>query len=281
MILLLLLAFYSAVGAMDNPSPIIRRGDHISFRVMSVDEGDEEKVPVVVPAPEVFDSFFCTDEQASVYDDVSKLARVRTSLFIQLCVQASKATGSRAQQFHELLEKIKKKDFLILDEGKSELYTNLAVTDAHGKVKLHDNVTVCEERIGITHKDLYCRLLSCIPKGRTSCMINGKKVRLDMAYFETEDDKSTNQKKQEELDKLPPQKWVWGTGMEPRIACKEYSGRVLQTNYFFECDTVHHAVMMKEYQRLINPFVSEPSHATANGIPMPENLDKISSCCVS
>lgn len=278
MILLLLLMLFSEVTAMDNPSPIIRRGDHISFRVLSVDEGDEQKGPIVAPELEVFDSFFCTDEQVSSYDDVHKLARVRISLFMHLCVQASKATGSRAQQFQELLEKIKKKDYITFDVGKSEIYNNLAVTDAQSKVQMHNNVSVSEERVGITVKDLCYRLLSCIPKGCTNCMINGKKVRLDMAYYETEDDKIANQKKQEEMDKLPPQKWEWGKGMECRIARKEYSGRGLQTNYFFECDALHHEEIVKEYHLLTTEWIRQPSTATTNGIPMSENPDEISPC---
>ena len=135
--------------------------------------------------------------------------------------------------------------------------------------------------IGITIKDLYHRLLSCIPKGHTNCMLNGKKVRLAIAHFETEADKLANQGTQKKMNELPPQKWQgWSTGMECRIAHKEYSGRVLQNELFFECDAPHHEAVAKKYAQLINPFIPEPSYATNNGIPMPENPEDFMRTCL-
>ena len=139
------MAMFAQMYAIDKQYPIIRRGDFTSFRFKTTDEnGSDVSASKQKPLSEVFDTFFYTGGQAVSFDDVHKIARVRISLFMQLCVQAAQSTGLQKSVFQELLEKLQKKDYIKLNIGQMQAY-DLTTKDEDDTDRLHTNVSVCEE----------------------------------------------------------------------------------------------------------------------------------------
>lgn len=245
------------------------RGDFrtiLHAKVFSIAEGPNEQENVQEkPQEEVFDRYFCDLQETASYDDVGQFSLVRSSLFLQLAVSASKATGARLAAFQELLAKIKKDDFVKIGSNQLTVYNNVLVSNQSDELDyLYGNVHVHENLIGITKKDLCHRLLSCISTGHTNSWVNGKKVRLDLRAYETESDKIANQKIKEEHAKLPKQEWRWSQGIEPLSASFHYSGQRLLADYFFETDAEHHNMILKEF---VAQYLLEHTLPTQMNVP--------------
>jgi hypothetical protein len=95
--------------------------------------------------PEVYNTYFCSLADTMSADDVRYDMMVKKEIFVQLCVQASKATDITMEPFQTLLQKIKT-----------------------GTIKHHADI------VRLTKKDMYHRLLSYIPYGRFYAKINDK-----------------------------------------------------------------------------------------------------------
>lgn len=97
-----------------------------------------------------YDGFFFSLAETASEDDVHKQLKVAQPLFVQLCVQASKAKNIDPKPFQELLDKIKVRE-----------------------------IETDQQTITMTQKDGSHRLLSYIPStNRTArALVNGKKIR--------------------------------------------------------------------------------------------------------
>ncbi len=264
MLSVLLMMNAVALGMEEKPAPeqpyahLVQMGD---FKVI-INSGDlfitteKNETPQqgsenpLLEKAEVFDHYFCDLEKTAFYDDVGQYSLVRSSLFMQLCVQASKAVGARLAAFQELLAKIKKDNFVKIGANEIITYNKIAIRDGEG-LGIYDNVKVHTNKVGITKKDLCHRLLACVPTGHTKSLINGKKVRFVLRPYETDEDTIENLKIKVAREKLPPQEWKWGQEIKGEYEYYQYSGQRLLADYFFEADAEHHNMILKEFYELI------------------------------
>lgn len=98
--------------------------------------------------PELYDKFYYSLADTAQKHDTTQRRHMHNALFIQLCVQASKATTLDTKPFQELLYKVRS-----------------------GIINYH------AELVHMTEKDLEHRLLSYIPYGTIHALVNDKKVR--------------------------------------------------------------------------------------------------------
>ncbi|CAN5205935.1 hypothetical protein BH09DEP1_BH09DEP1_1730 [soil metagenome] len=165
---------------------------------------------------ETYTEFFCSSAETASEDDSAHLMRVKKSLFIHLCVQASKAQGCDKYAFQELLHKIKS-----------------GAIDKSAPV------------VTMTIKDGMHRLLSYIPFGSFYCIVNNKKVKVSLESFETEQDTVENL----QIPKAPP--FVFGQSYNPSHSLKfKKSGCEISAGDFAG-DMPHHAKIVAEFEELI------------------------------
>lgn len=174
---------------------------------------------------ETYNNYLCSLAETAQEDDQVILARVKQPLFIQLCVQASKAVNLDRQPFNELLKKIK--------EGTIDSTASLVM---------------------MTKKDQIHRLLSYIPTGKAHSLVNNKKVEILLSAFETEEDKMYNAPLREAYQKHksePELGWIT-RGYRPPFTAK-YSGSEIADmfSYDFAADKEHHAKVVAEFNELI------------------------------
>jgi hypothetical protein len=192
------------------------------------DSGGEDSTPLVVPNDDVYlrngtnetyNNYFSTLHATALKNDTEKNVVVKLPLFMQVCVQASKTiehADERAAAFCELLNQIR--------SHKIEINTNL---------------------VYMTKKDLWHRLLTCIPTGPVHSLINGKKVELEVHGRETEQDKKYNAPLHENIDVKSSEAY------RPPFQFKHSGERLTVHGYNFESDQAHHAKIVAEFNKLI------------------------------
>lgn len=117
-------------------------------------------------------------------------------------------------------------------------------------------------QICITPKDL-ARILINIPTGRSYSIINGKKAKLEVTQYETEQDKQENElirtfkvsgcKYDEKGDFFYRENYPGSVSHKPSISLNDLkrSGFQLMSNYNFESDSAHHQKIVQEFENLI------------------------------
>lgn len=176
---------------------------------------------------ETYNSFFCCLDATRNADDVKKHFSIPLPLFMQLVVQASKTKQPDTIPFHELLCRIR-----------------------------HSSILTGQSVIALTHKDAEHRLLSYIPAGKVNQLVNGKKIRMTIIAGSRLVDKPTRTviPKVEDFpldpaDLLFPE---YGQGYSTRGKDIELTGQdLLDSNYDFLSDPVHHEKVVAEFRALI------------------------------
>lgn len=167
---------------------------------------------------ESYDGFFSKFDKSAAFDDSKKEVKILQPLFVQLCVQASKAKNNRAP-FQELLAKIRA-----------------------GLIDMH------AESIFITKKDAHYRLLSYIPRGEVNSLVNNKKCQILLAGYETEEDKVHNAPLKEHAANHT---FVFGHCFRPLGTWQQTGSEITTMFYKPTDDKAHHDAVVAEFNALI------------------------------
>jgi hypothetical protein len=175
--------------------------------------------------------FFCSVEKAIKSDDTKLKMYIKKSLFIQLCVQASKCTELPQEALLELLQRYKNGELV---EKKQDAKDYVVMTNKDGKYRLMSYIQRSQE---------YPR----------HSLINSKEVRLEIHDFMTQEDAINTRKKfdridREQADRNPNQEYTQGRCF---VGC--FSGTTINArDTSFEDDTEHHEAIVNEFNQLLS-----------------------------
>lgn len=167
---------------------------------------------------ESYDRYFSEFEKSEAYDDSKKEIKISQPLFMQLCVQASKAKNNPVP-FQELLAKIR-----------------MGIID------------VSAESIFITKKDAHYRLLSYIPRGEVNSVVNNKKWQILIAGYETQEDKVHNAPL---AAHAANHKFELNKGYRPIGTWKRSGEEITVLHYQPTDDKEHHEAVVSEFNTLV------------------------------
>lgn len=167
---------------------------------------------------ESYDRFFSKFEKSATFDDTKKGVKISQSLFIQLCVQASKAKNNQVP-FQELLAKIRA-----------------------GVVNVH------AESVFITQKDAHYRLLSYIARGEVNSLVNNKKYQIIVTGYETEEDRAHNASLRAHAANHT---FELGMGYRPIGNWKQSGQEIATINHEPTEDKAHHDAVVAEFNTLV------------------------------
>jgi hypothetical protein len=178
--------------------------------------------------------YFLSTNQLSLYsEDTKKVAKMPRALFKQLCVQAAK--GGHGGYFDRVVEKLRLR-----------------------KIKPHSP----QVEIYITPTDLACLLIN-IPTDNSYSLINGKKAKLAIVPYETEEDKEEEQlieafkitgcKYDEAGDFFYKERNPSPVPQTLALALNDLkkSGLELTSDYNFESDQTHHRQIIEQFNKLM------------------------------
>jgi|GEM_PF-6819026 len=184
-----------------------------------------------------FTSYFhdLDQEKSKQHLDQQAIAQIPLSLFKHLCVQAQQVTtGERSIYVKQLATKLRL-----------------------SSIKIESNV------VYITPKDLMLRLLTAVPTNTAGySLVNGKRTKLDLSHYQTEQDKQENELlkrlAQTKLENKNNQHYYFfdeESSWEPRepvirINDLKRSGLRLTSSYNFESDPIHHASIVAAFDKL-------------------------------
>jgi hypothetical protein len=173
-------------------------------------------------------------EKTTDCNDTALRMRIKLSLFMQLCVQASKCEKLPQLPFQELLQKFKDKKIVIKEDDK-------------------------ENYIDMTSKDGCHRLMSYIPlignenedNGIFFMMVNGKNTSLIATKFSTEED-IIETRKAREKDKKYRDDHVGPFFINACYAYRCSGEMIVETGKPLEQDKEHHGKIVKDFQQLLD-----------------------------
>lgn len=168
--------------------------------------------------PELYDKFYLSLAGTVQQHDTTQRRYMHNSLFIQLCVQAAKATMLDQKPLQELFYKIR-----------------VGIINHHAEI------------VRMTEKDLEHRLLSYIPCGKIHALVNDKKVQLG---FVTESEVIKQPMPTQCQSDLFPE--------DPSHGCSWMGHKLVDTgeqelkaDYDFTSNQAHHAHIVEAFNKLL------------------------------
>jgi hypothetical protein len=169
--------------------------------------------------PEVYDKFYRSFADTAQEHDTTQRRHMHNALFMQLCVQASKARTLDMKPFQELLYKIRS-----------------------GIINYHT------ELVHMTEKDLEYRLLSYIPYGTIHALVNDKKVRFWFERKTAAIKQPMPAKYRADLFPEDPSQGSSWTG-DDIVDTGELELKIL--DYDFTANQTHHGAVVEMFNKLI------------------------------